>query len=292
MGKFFDLFFENDFPNRTRQAAELREVLQGMFKNLRRSKLKVTPLPVRWRRIIEEYCLFYSKLSKADRSELDGHIQVFLAEKQFEGCGGFEVREEHRVCIVAQACLLLLHRETDYYPRLRSVLIYPAAFMVPVTRHVGHGVMEENRRVHAGLASPEGAVVLSWDDVYRGLTAPENGHNVVLHEFAHQLDFEDGGYANGVPLIGDGESWPERKRRHADWARIMRREFEQLRAQAQHGEATILSQYGATNPAEFFAVTTECFFCRSHDLREKHRELYEQMKWYYKQDPAGWNGNG
>jgi MtfA peptidase len=260
-----------------------------MFKNFRRTKLKATPLAVQWRRIIEEYCLFYSKLSKADRKELEGYIQVFLAEKHFEGCGGFKVMDEHRVCIAAHACLLLLHRHTDYYPGLRSILIYPEAFVVPVTRHVGHGVMEENRLVHAGLASPEGAVVLAWEDVYRGLLAPETGHNVVLHEFAHQLDFEDGGYADGVPLLGEGESMSKRRRGLAEWSRVMRTEYEQLRVQAQRGEPTILHAYGTKNPAEFFAVATESFFCRPRELQQKHPELYEQMQWYYKQDPAGWS---
>jgi len=270
----------------------LGEVQQGMFKNFRRTRLKATPLPARWRRIIEEYCLFYSKLSKADRKELEGHVQVFLAEKQFEGCGGFKVLDEHRVCIAAQACLLLLHRQTDYYPGLRSILVYPAAFVVPVTRHVGHGVMQENHQVHAGLASPEGAVVLAWDDVYRGLVTPEDGHNVALHEFAHQLDFEDGGYADGIPLLGEGESMSKRRQGQAEWSRVMRAEYEQLRARARRGEPTILRDYGATSPAEFFAVATESFFCRAHELRRIHPELYEQMERYYKQDPAAWKGNG
>jgi Mlc titration factor MtfA (ptsG expression regulator) len=259
-----------------------------MFKGTRRTKLKVTPLPIPWRRIIAEYCLFYSHLSATDRRELDGHIQVFLAEKQFEGCDGFVVRDEHRVCIAAQACLLLLHRETDYYPRLRTILVYPAAYVVPTTRSVGSGVMADIQEQRAGESWPQGAVVLAWDEVYRGLTAPESGHNLVLHEFAHQLDFEDGGHGDGIPLVGHGESWPARRRRYADWARVMRTEFEQLRSQAQRGEPTLLRGYGATNPAEFFAVATECFFSRPRELQQKHPELYEQMSWYYKQDPAGW----
>lgn len=219
-------------------------------------------------------------------------MQVFMAEKQFEGCGGFVVMDDHRVCVAAHACLLLLHRQTDYYPGLRSILIYPAAFVVPVTRHVGNGVMEESRQIRLGQASADGAVVLAWDSAYRQLITPESGHNVILHEFAHQLDYEDGGYANGVPLIGHGESWPERKRRAADWVRVMRVEYEQLRARIQRGEPTILREYGATKPAEFFAVATECFFCRPRELKQSHPELYEQMERYYKQDPAGWNGNG
>jgi hypothetical protein len=262
-----------------------------VFKGQRRTKLKAALLPAPWRRIIGEYCFFYSRLSRADQRELDGHIQVFLAEKQFEGCGGFAVEDEYRVCIAAQACLLLLHRETDYYPGLRSILVYPTMYVVPTTRYAGSGVMADVREYRVGESWPHGAVVLAWDEVYRGLAAPDSGYNVTLHEFAHQLDYEDGGYADGFPLVGHGESWPARKQRYADWARVMRAEYEQLRARVQHSEPTLLREYGATNPAEFFAVTTECFFGKPHELQQRHPELYEQMRWYYKQDPAGWGGD-
>lgn len=258
-----------------------------MFKGLRRTRLRATPLPVRLRRIIEEYCLFYSRLSAADRKELEGHVQVFLAEKRFEGCGGFTVRDEHRVCIAAEACLLLLHRKTDYYPQLQSILIYPNAYIVPTTRHMGSGIMRETHEQRAGESWGEGAVVLAWDEVYRGLNTPENG-SVTIHEFAHQLDYEDGGYADGIPLLGQGESLPMRKRRQAEWTRVMRREYEQLQERVQRREHGLLREYGATSPAEFFAVATECFFGRPRELKERHPELYQQLSWYYKQDPARW----
>ncbi len=261
----------------------------GMFKSLRRNKLRAAAFPARWRGMLKEYCLFYSRIPVADQRELEGHIQVFLAEKQFEGCGGFVVRDEHRVSIAAEACLLLLHRDTDYYPRLKSILIYPRMYRAQATRQVGSGVMEDVQEQRAGESWPDGAVVLAWEEVDRGLAAPEGGYNVTLHEFAHQLDFEDGGYADGVPLLG-GESMAERTRRHAEWARVLRAEYEQLQARVRRGEQGLLREYGATNPAEFFAVTTECFFSQPRELRQNHPELYEQMGWYYKQDPAGWAG--
>ena len=258
-----------------------------MLKGLRRNRLKAAPFPVRWRRIVEEYCLFYSQLSKVDRKELEGHIQIFLAEKQFEGCGGFVVTEEHKVCVAAQACLLLLHRDTDYYPRLQSILIYPSMYVVPTTRHVGSGIMSYANEHRAGESWDHGAVVLAWDEVYRGLTNP-GGHNLVLHEFAHQLDYEDGGYANGVPWLGRGEPLAVQKRRRKEWIEVMRKEYEELRARVRRHESGLLNEYGATNPAEFFAVATDCFFTRSLELQQTHPALYEQMKLYYKQDPAGW----
>jgi hypothetical protein len=259
-----------------------------MLKSLRRKKLRAVPLTARQRGLMGEYCLFLSQLTKADRRELEGHVQVFLAEKNFEGCGGLVVGEEHKLCIAAQACVLLLHRDTDYFPGLQTILIYPNMYVVPTTRHIGSGIMEERVETRAGESWQAGALVLAWDEVCRGLAAPDGGYNLVLHEFAHQLDYEDGGNADGVPLLGHGESISVRKKRYADWARIMRTEYEQLRAQAQRGENTFLRNYGATNPAEFFAVATEFFFGKPRELQARHPELYEQMKWYYKQDPAKW----
>jgi MtfA peptidase len=256
-----------------------------MLKALRRKKLRFTPFPDEWLRIIQDRCRFYRRLSDDDRRELQGHIQVFLAEKQFEGCGGFVIEEEHKVCIAAEACRLLLHRETDYFPDLRTILVYPTTFVVPTTRHVGGGVMQERNESRLGESSRAGAVVLAWDALSGGLAEPDSGHNVVLHEFAHQLDYEDG-FADGAPLLGHGESFSARRRRYADWTRVMQEEFDRLRARAERGEPGVLRDYGAVSPVEFFAVATESFFGKPRELREQHPALYEQMSWYHCQDPA------
>jgi Mlc titration factor MtfA (ptsG expression regulator) len=195
--------------------------------------------------------------------------------------------DEIRVCIAAQACLLLLHRKTDYYPELRSILVYPSTYFVEETRHLGAGVMEEGRYARLGEAWQHGAVVLAWDAVRQGTADPDDGHNVVFHEFAHQLDFEDG-LANGAPALGEGHRWSTRKSRYAAWARVLSTEFERLRADAQRGQTSVLNAYGATNPAEFFAVATESFFERPREMQEKHSELYEELKRYYLQDPVQW----
>ncbi len=235
--------------------------------------------------MVETTCPFYQRLPESDRRELEGHIQVFMAEKNFEGCGGLELTEDMKVCIAAHACLLLLHRDTDYFPDLKAILVYPSAYVVPTTRHVSSGVYEESQETRAGESWREGAVVLAWDAVISAIRDPGGGYNVILHEFAHQLDYEDG-QADGAPLLGHGESLSDQKRRYAGWSRVMRSEFEQLRARVQRGQNSVLRDYGATNPAEFFAVATECFFSKPQELRQTHPELYEQMKWYYRQDPA------
>ncbi|MDE3067906.1 MAG: zinc-dependent peptidase [Verrucomicrobiota bacterium] len=253
----------------------------------RRRRLRCAVFPRTWRQILATRCAFYHRLAEPDRRELEGHIQVFLAEKQFEGCGGLVLGDEIRVCVAAYACLLLLHRKTDYYPSLRTVLVYPSAFVVPTLRHVGSGVLEESHQLRAGESWREGAVVLAWDAACGALHAPDNGYNVIVHEFAHQLDYEDG-RTDGAPLLGHGESRQAQKRRYADWSRVMRAEFEQLQTRVQRGESSILQEYGATNPAEFFAVATECFFGKPLEMREKHPNLYDQLKWYFQQDPACW----
>jgi hypothetical protein len=258
-----------------------------MWQRQRRNKLRSAPFPPEWRRVIETRCPFYHRLPEADRRELEGHIQVFLAEKKFEGCGGLELSDGIKVCIAAYACLLLLHRDTDYYPGLRTVLVYPSSYVVPTTRHVGSGVMEEGLQTRSGESWREGAVVVAWDVVCSGMGNPESGDNLVLHEFAHQLDYEDG-QADGAPLLACGESPMVQKRRYADWSQVMRTEFECLREQVQRGEPTLLRAYGATNPAEFFAVATECFFGKPRELRQRHPALYQQLQWYYQQDPAQW----
>jgi Mlc titration factor MtfA (ptsG expression regulator) len=258
-----------------------------MWKEQRRKKLQSSPFPAEWQRIIETRCPFYHRLPEPDRRELEGHIQVFMAEKEFEGCGGLRINDAIKVCIAAQACLLLLHRDTDYYPGLRTVLVYPSSYFAPTARHLGSGVLEQSQQARAGESWQEGAVVLAWDAVCNGTMAPENGYNVVLHEFAHQLDFEDG-YADGAPLLGNGEARSMRRSRYAAWARVMGAEYKQLRAQVRSGATSVLSGYGATNPAEFFAVATESFFGKPREMQQKHPDLYEELKWYYQQDPAQW----
>jgi Mlc titration factor MtfA (ptsG expression regulator) len=258
-----------------------------MRKKQRRARLKATPFPAHWSRILVDRFPLYARLPEEDRKELQGHIQVFLAEKNFEGCGGLELTEEMKVCIAAQACLLLLHRETDYYPGLRSILVYPSTYFVRTTRHVGAGVMEDRHESRLGEAWDSGAVILAWDAVHSGAANPDDGHNVVFHEFAHQLDFEDG-RTDGAPLLASEDPWYRRKYRYKAWAHVLGREYEKLRASVEAGEQSAIDEYGATNPVEFFAVATESFFERPHEMQRCHPELYEELKRFYRQDPVSW----
>ena len=249
----------------------------GLFEGHRREAQRAAPFPDEWDAILRRNVLLYARLSDEDRRELQGHIHVFLAEKTFEGCGGLALNDEIRLTIAGQACLLLLHRPTDYFKRLITILVYPSAYVAKGIESIGGGFFLEGDQTRLGEAHLDGVVVLSWDDVKMGAFDPKDGHNVVLHEFAHQLDQEDGS-ADGAPRL-------EHRTRYAPWARVLGHDFEQLKLDEQAGRKTVIDGYGAINPAEFFAVVTECFFEKPIRLKKKHPELYEQMKSYYHLDP-------
>ena len=249
------------------------------FKRRRRRNLRGQPIPPPWRSTLTRNLPFFRRLPPEDQTELLGHIQVFLAEKRFEGCGGLELTDEIRLTIAAQACLLLLHRETDYYPQLSAILVYPSTYLAEGERHLEGPIWEEGEEYRLGhTARRLGVIVLAWDAAKRGATNPSDGQNVVLHEFAHQLDFED--YStDGAPALAT-------RAEYLAWARVMSGEFKALRAAEEAGTPTVLDTYGATNPAEFFAVATEAFFERPRVLRARHPELYAELERFFRQDPA------
>ncbi|MBD2777600.1 M90 family metallopeptidase [Iningainema tapete] len=246
----------------------------------RRNRLKHRPFPPLWNAIIENNLPIYPHLSPTERRRLQGHIQVFLAEKQFIGCGGLQVTEEMKLTIGAVACLLLLNERGEYFPKLRSILIYPGTYVVNETVANGNYVVEERRVARLGESWSKDQVVLSWEQVKQDTSNWSDGHNVVLHEFAHQLDQEDG-KAQGVPILQRNSDYPI-------WAGVMTEEYQQLCHNVQQGIKTVMDSYGATNPAEFFAVATETFFEKPQPLLKKHPALYELLQRYYRLDPIQW----
>ena len=250
----------------------------GWLRRRRREAIRRRPFPAEWRAIIAKNVPYAACLSAADRKELEGHVQVFLAEKRFEGCGGLRITDEVRVTIAAQACVLLLHRLTDYYPMLVSILVYPSTYLVPGGRRAPGGLVAEDPEARLGESWEHGVVVLVWDSVLAGAADIHDGHNVVLHEFAHQLDQESD--------VGDGAPVLARRSMYVAWARVLGREFDELVRDTARHHRSIMDTYGATNPAEFFAVATETFFEKPGQLRAKHPELYSQLRQFYCQDPA------
>ncbi len=250
------------------------------YRRWQRNRIAHQPFPATWRAILQRRVPFIRRLPVDLQLQLKQHIQVFLAEKPIIGCGGMRVTDEVRVTIAAQACLLLLNRPNHYFPNLRQVLVYPEAFVVDRVHPGGGGVLQEQRRVLSGESWSQGQVILSWADTLEGAAADDDGHNVVLHEFAHQLDQETGS-ANGAPWLGSA-------RRHARWARIFNREFQRLRQAADLGLPTLMSSYGATDPAEFFAVATEVFFEQAPRLAAESPELYRELSEFYRVNPLSW----
>jgi Mlc titration factor MtfA (ptsG expression regulator) len=212
--------------------------------------------------------------------QLKQHIQVFLAEKAFIGCDGLTITDEIRVTIAAQACLLILNRPRGYYPKLRQILVYPGSFVVDREHTDGIGVAHHARQVLAGESWEHGQVVLSWHDTLEGAAIPDDGQNVVIHEFAHQLDQETG-RANGAPVL------PHRDQ-YARWSRVLGAEFRNLKTRAAQGETSLFSDYGATDPAEFFAVISEVFFEQPQRMAVEHPALYRELTSFYRLDPLSW----
>ncbi|MGE9266969.1 MAG: zinc-dependent peptidase [Verrucomicrobiales bacterium] len=238
----------------------------------RRSQLLAEGLSAADWVMIDRAAALLRRLPEDLRRRVGGIVRVLMEEKNFEACGGLdEVTSEMRLVVLAQAALLLVGRPLRFYPRLRSVLLYPDAYEVED---------DEGRDVRLGESWESGSVVLSWKSVLGGGRNEEDGLNVVLHEFAHQLDQEDGS-ADGLPILADGMSY-------RDWARAFRGSYERFCAEVERGRRTVLDPYGATDPAEFFAVATETFFEKPRQLRESHGEIYVQLQAYYGLDPVGW----
>jgi len=248
------------------------------FKRRRRERLRSQPFPAEWLEVIEKNVPHYRCLSLEEQKELQGHIQVFLSEKNFEGCGGLEMNDEIRVTIAAQACILLLHRETEYYPTLQSILVYPRYYRVSDARLLADGTVIEGTDSRLGESWLHGVVVLSWDDVKGGAADIHDGHNVVFHEFAHQLDGESGSVEGAPDLV--------MRSRYIAWARVLGQGYQRLLDDLKHHRPTLLDSYAATDHAEFFAVLTECFFEKPSALKKRHPELYERLRDFYQQDPA------
>lgn len=246
----------------------------------KRQRLRRRPFPAAWREILRQRVPYVRRLPADLQLQLKGHIQVFLAEKAFIGCNGLVVSDEMRVSIAAQACLLILNRRCGYYPKLRQILVYPNAFIVDRVEARGGGVLQNQRHVLSGESWTQGQVILSWEDVVEGAAVTDDGRNVVIHEFAHQLDQEKG-HATGAPILG-------RRERYARWSQVLGDAFSELRLRADNQEPSLLDPYGATNPAEFFAVASEVFFEQPARMASEHAALYRELSDFYHLNPLSW----
>lgn len=254
----------------------------------RRSRRDKQPFPPHWENIVQRRLPFYERMPTELKLALQSRIKHFVADKRFEGCAGQQIDDDVRVSIAAQASLLVLNRPGDAYDELRTILVYPSEFTVRHEHPDQSGLVSHQAHVLAGESWNNGRIILSWDSVERGAADFSDGFNVVLHEFAHQLDHQSGA-TNGAPLLGSRSAYQR-------WSSVFSAEFENLQrlamaqdlASYQARAQEVLDFYGATEPAEFFAVATETFFEKPVQLEQRHPQLFEQLQRYYGVDPRKW----
>lgn len=250
----------------------------GWLRERARDRIREAPFPERWQEYLDVNVRHYRYLSPIESEVLREDLRIFIREKHWEGCGGLVLTEEMQVTIAAQACLISLCLERKYYPNVLSVFVYPSAYRVRAKTVGPGGVVTEGPSTRLGEAWHAGPVVLSWSDVQGGGQNPEDGRNVVFHEFAHKLDMLNGA-SDGTPRLYDDEAYER-------WFEVMKQEWDELQIAARSHRSSFLDVYGATNAAELFAVATEAFFERSRQMLSRHPALYAVLKEYYRQDPA------
>lgn len=247
----------------------------------RRRRLMGEDTSASWERWVAKHVPLAIRLPTELRARIFGLTRIFVDGKRFVGCNGLSVTDEMRVVIAFQAAMLVVNRPgvplEGFYDELESVLVYPAAFLVEETHHVGNGLVTTGRQALSGQAWEARRMILSWDDIENRSGAS----NVVLHEFAHYLDMENDSM-DGAPALQNAPAY-------AKWSHAFWHEYRRLHEDLQAGRPTVLDPYAATEPAEFFAVVTEVFFERPGQLLAEHPGLYEQLKGYYRLDPAAWD---
>ncbi|CAM4106353.1 M90 family metallopeptidase [Pseudoalteromonas byunsanensis] len=243
-------------------------------------KYKEVTLSQSDRQVLLQYMPIYRAMTDADRATLEKHIVWFLGEKRILGRDGLQVNRAMELIVAADACLLVLNQSWPLYPNVKEVLLYPSSYYVPQTSLDAAGLVNYHTSVRQGESWPGGTLVLSWHDVLEGNRLPGDGHNLVFHEFAHQLD-QQTGQTNGTPQLAS-------KQDYADWARVFNRAYSNLKSHVAYQMPHVMHSYGATNEAEFFAVLTETFIEKPAQLKSYDPELYRLLIRYFQFDPQQW----
>jgi Mlc titration factor MtfA (ptsG expression regulator) len=255
----------------------------GWLRERRRKRIVAEPFPPEWDRIIDVYVPLAWTLRGAQRAKLRELVQVFIAEKYWEGCGGIELTEEMQVIVAANACILVLERGLDLYKDVQSILIYPSTVVAPprqpfffenVRAPIGHA------RSFIGEAMLHGPVTLAWDAVVAS-TQWDATSNVIVHEFAHKIDMADGSVDGTPPLETDREL--------AEWSQVWTAAYHELHQRLAYGLPSVIDAYGATNEAEFFAVATETYFLNGEGLRWEYPALWALLDRFYRGRDRYWN---
>lgn len=246
----------------------------GWWRNWKRKRWRAVETPEDWY-IWLNRLWFFPRLNEQQQAAVIDTVKVLVPEKRWEGCGGLTMTDEVKVTISGQVGWLVAGLWPQYFDRVKSILVYPDAYEAPGMTQVGNGVVLVGNSARAGEAWYRGPVILSWEDVLRGGYDNNHGHNLVLHEFAHQLDMLNGPDVDGVPPIDDSD-FAQR------WLNIMEQEFETLVQSCEQGWGPFLDCYGATGREEFYAVVTEYFFQAPLELQMHHPELFDLLLQYYR----------
>lgn len=247
------------------------------LRSRRRRGILERPFPSAWEEILRRGCRQVSWLRDTELERLRGWIAVFLSEKRFEGCGGFEITDEVRILIAAQAGLVVLGFPEQLFDRLQSVLVYPSDYLGPKTTPLGGGGELEWQEARAGETWSGGSMVLSWSGVRDGARMRAGPRSVVIHEVAHLVDLLTG-EINGVPPLASRAA-------SASWQHRMAGCRERFDLMIDEERSLPFDDYAAESPVEFFAVTTECFFQDPHRLARYDQTLYDLLVEAYRQDP-------
>lgn len=248
------------------------------------NKLAGKTLTRKQRKLLLQVMPIYRNMTDSERQTLEKQIMWFLAHKEVIGCDGLTVTPDMALVIAANACLLVLNKPWPLYPNVKQILLYPSAYYANETNKDSAGLVSYHEVVRQGESWPGGTLVLSWHDVLEGNRLPQDGHNLVFHEFAHQLDQQTGA-TTGTPAL-------KNKSMYQRWKQEFSRAFNLLKTQLAYGMPNFIHRYGATNEAEFFAVLTETFIEQPHQLKAYDASIYHLMSEYYEFDPMKWVKEG
>lgn len=261
-------------------AGVLAWLATSRIREFRRRHVASKPLDPKYVDILQSNIGLYSVLPEQLKVALHRQINLFLFDKEFVGCDGQEINDEVRLTIAGNACLLVLAQTRPIYPSFKTILVYPSTYVVKQKTHQGHVVFDEHS-TRAGESWFRGPVVLSWTDIMHGSGNSADGQNVVIHEFAHKLD-EENGVMDGLPIL--------RERSHyGEWSKVLNSEYASFLKRVQRRRNKVIDEYGAISPVEFFAVISESFFEKPRRMQSKLPELYSQLQKFYGLDPCTWS---
>lgn len=256
-------------------------VLQPFVRQRKHNKLIHHQFPEHWNNLLRDSWPLYNNLPEELKKQLQQRIQIFINEKAFYGCQGFEVNEHHKVLIAAQACLLIVNKSIQHYDSLQAILVYPSTFVVNRGNLMGNELYDNEPLALSGESWSVGKVIISWDDAVSGMINSRDGTNVVIHEFAHILD-QESGYANGAPILNSRADYQR-------WSNSFLNAYQRLQNRLQQNQWTAINAYGGTGPEEFFAVVTEMFFEQPDILEQYEPQVYRALEEYFLVNPKSWS---